>query len=200
MPKAHPRVCGEDINTTARVVKYEGSPPRMRGLCVSKSAPFPSFGLTPAHAGKIHRLLATRITTWAHPRACGEDTRHQLRISPDQGSPPRMRGRYGLGMSSWGYRGLTPAHAGKIGSVRRGVRRDQAHPRACGEDKGDTAWRCRKRGSPPRMRGLLFTIAFAGALLGSPPRMRGRFFFAVAFGPYPWLTPAHAGKITASNV
>ena len=156
---AHPRACGEYTDSTVYTFHQVGSPPRMRGLCRFLCRLSRPVRLTPAHAGTISLWIFSERPLGAHPRVCGEDTDWVCPLGAIAGSPPRIRGLYQRVRAVSDHVGLTPAHAGKIGSVRRGVRRDQAHPRACGEDKGDTAWRCRKRGSPPHMRGRYGGIA-----------------------------------------
>ena len=132
---AHPRACGENRTPLAGVHGRAGSSPRMRGKLKSTRAKFQDLGLIPAHAGKTRRPLPARFDSGAHPRACGENKRHE------KGSTQRP----------W----LIPAHAGKTWSFFRAASRVRAHPRACGENllwRGGTEVR---EGSSPRMRGKL---------------------------------------------
>ena len=69
---------------------------------------------------------------------------------------------------------LIPAHAGKTGAYSRASMMSEAHPRACGENKGVKLNLGPQQGSSPRMR-------------GKPPRTRH-----AARGRR--LIPAHAGK------
>ena len=70
--------------------------------------------------------------------------------------------------------GLIPAHAGKTrGEGEKGAR-ERAHPRACGENDGDSV--CLQFG------------------VGSSPRMRGKHSDQVAGQAGGGLIPAHAGK------
>ena len=48
---------------------------------------------------------------------------------------------------------ITPAHAGKRGTLPQGCTSQGDHPRACGEKSGDCLWNIAKKGSPPRVRG-----------------------------------------------
>ena len=111
--------------------------------------------------------------------------------------------------------GITPADAGKTQFLMLAPRRDQDHPRGCGENATLRQPIGATRGSPPRMRGKQcgdgheprhsgITPADAGKTLrlkrrvrreqGSPPRMRGK---RPLNGLKPFLrgiTPADAGK------
>ena len=90
---AHPRVCGENIPTSLRVVIRPGSSPRVRGKLQGVAAPARRAGLIPACAGKTVRRSLCRSWTTAHPRVCGEndDTGGETRAVP--GSSPRVRGK-----------------------------------------------------------------------------------------------------------
>ena len=96
------------------------------------------------------------------------------RSGPSTGSPPHMRGKADRKQRRSRSRGITPAHAGKRSwqSLRTKPARD--HPRTCGE-------------KAPRQR-LHF------AMLGSPPHMRGKVWSRARRKRPRGITPAHAGK------
>ncbi len=73
---------------------------------------------------------------------------------------------------------ITPAHAGKSHQRISINRAHRDHPRACGEK-----WRLAQIGRGKR---------------GSPPRMRGKGWLKSGEYAQPRITPAHAGKRTAS--
>ena len=146
----------------------------MRGKRAS-GVPFCAMGgLIPAHAGKTTTRLATLWTTWAHPRACGENIGQTILGDIAEGSSPRMRGKHSDRAIPRSGDGLIPAHAGK--TARQVCRQpvSRAHPRACGENSLRFDDPVRPPGSSPRMRGKL-----PGAPKGT--RLVG-------------LIPAHAGK------
>ena len=90
-----------------------------------------------------------------------------------------MRGKVCNRRIGGGYRGITPAHAGKSGRKQGSGDELQDHPRACGEKViAQAEWKA-MAGSPPRMRGKVYKI--------TPPCVPRR------------ITPAHAGKSTGGT-
>ena len=94
-----------------------------------------------------------------------------------EGSPPRMRGKHGIGQSTKRIFRITPAYAGKtlIKVMKEGAVKD--HPRVCGENNIKRLANLSKTGSPPRMRGKRSPAAVIQCKCG--------------------ITPAYAGKTTA---
>ena len=130
--------------------------------------------ITPAHAGKGMGPEAGRKQPQDHPRACGERPPAMLPLRRLKGSPPRMRGKGRQRIAAQNICGITPAHAGK------------SHPLSC------LAW-C--AGDHPRACGEKVRSACRPWLLpGSPPRMRGKVFTSAADKGTSGITPAHAGK------
>ena len=85
-----------------------------------------------------------------------------------------MRGKQRLlALKHVGY-GITPADAGKTQFFAFAPRRDQDHPRGCGEN--------------------LSTYPSWAAKSGSPPRMRGKHLHRRNDVRYTRITPADAGK------
>ena len=77
-------------------------------------------------------------------------------MTPAQaGSPPRMRGKPNDETSISAHTGITPAYAGKTQFFAFAPRRDQDHPRVCGENNPHVVGIIGQPGSPPRMRGKL---------------------------------------------
>ena len=130
--------------------------------------------ITPAHAGKSTLLCVEICLGWDHPRACGEKPVPFSAACSASGSPPRMRGK-GVDAPEICQRlGITPAHAGKSHPLSCLAWCAGDHPRACGEKKG--------------------VLMMANNKQGSPPRMRGKVFSSYSFSRSPGITPAHAGK------
>ena len=71
---AHPRVCGENIETFANLTGLCGSSPRVRGKQLSRLFRITSAGLIPACAGKTVDAVSRLSRCAAHPRVCGENT------------------------------------------------------------------------------------------------------------------------------
>ena len=145
----------------------------------------------------------------------GKDPLLFFAASAGKGSPPRMRGKACIFWPSTVFTGITPAHAGKRSTKQFFIRKEEDHPRACGEKcKNRTGIQVRL-GSPPRMRGkeetgaawrwlMRITPAHAGKSgrisgptrpgSGSPPRMRGKVLRYGRNLHRTGITPAHAGK------
>ena len=146
----------------------------MRGkeavLCVSAR----DMGITPAHAGKRKSKFVRRQQREDHPRACGEKAANFRAECGPKGSPPRMRGKGDCPSNRRFAVGITPAYAGKSGTVPRPDALNEDHPRACGEKQ--------------------FSCIVPLGVLGSPPRMRGKGWAGSPWGSISGITPAHAGK------
>ena len=137
------------------------------------------------------------------------------------GSPPRGRGKGGIGIYKTFTHGITPAWAGKsefslwvfvlcYGSPPRG--RGKAY-RAAGHctRRGITpAWAGKsrsgrhhadRRGDHPRVGGEKGVLGFCFELFqGSPPRGRGKVYFDVSATAPARITPAWAGKSRNENL
>ena len=117
----HPRVCGEKAMGMYTAVLPLGSPPRVRGKGSDRQPASSHPRITPACAGKSSQWDSVYEWRWDHPRVCGE--KHFLHPAqlPNQGSPPRVRGKVSLVFGCVGFSGITPACAGKS-STRRDMR------------------------------------------------------------------------------
>ena len=109
-----------------------------------------------------------------HPRACGENSLLDKNSALSIGSPPRMRGKPRFTHKIVGNGRITPAHAGKTNVENSKLCNHRDHPRACGENY------LYQQGQP--------------APEGSPPRMRGKPYIVAFVKPLQRITPAHAGK------
>ena len=170
----HPRVCGEKCRTGSARPAAPGSPPRMRGKGCLPSGRRGLQGITPAYAGKRHRLYSLISTSRDHPRVCGEKFDASVKEEIKAGSPPRMRGK-GIRKQTCNPRsGITPAYAGKRFDDELDQFESKDHPRVCGE----------KFVRPFLLRWCV----------GSPPRMRGKGYGATIGEDGMRITPAYAGK------
>ena len=75
---AHPRVCGENARTRARLAQLRGSSPRVRGKLEFGVFQTHSIRLIPACAGKTGDVENGTPKRWAHPRVCGENSLRRL--------------------------------------------------------------------------------------------------------------------------
>ena len=92
-PRDHPRVCGEKFPVFDVIAVKWGSPPRVRGKDDRTKAPQDAPGITPACAGKRLGRSSLLFASKDHPRVCREKLEIPAALSPEQGSPPRVRGK-----------------------------------------------------------------------------------------------------------
>ena len=129
----HPRVCGEKSSGTSSASSGTGSPPRVRGKGRPTPRPCRSPGITPACAGKRRRSARRATSAWDHPRVCGEKPSYPTFGASAEGSPPRVRGKASMRGHYLLMGRITPACAGKSGSVCYNQYGRWDHPRVCGE-------------------------------------------------------------------
>ena len=132
-----------------------GSSPRVRGKLTRAAASLQVVGLIPARAGKTPTPPSPAPSSWAHPRACGENVVWEGVGMRAPGSSPRVRGKPGPGLQEAARGGLIPARAGKTSISFAAPRCPPAHPRACGENMQQSAGAVESVGSSPRVRGKL---------------------------------------------
>ena len=113
----HPRVCGEKCWQDEFGHRHPGSPPRVRGKAFHPRAAVGAVGITPACAGKSCLLRKMFIQHQDHPRVCGEKALSIFLVRLIQGSPPRVRGKGTASPTSNDEIGITPACAGKSGTI-----------------------------------------------------------------------------------
>lgn len=129
----HPRVGGEKCPCVVLPEGSPGSPPRGRGKVQTHSQPCSNSGITPAWAGKRHRVPATRSPFWDHPRVGGEKIGGHRQCVRVWGSPPRGRGKVHVIHLPMVFRGITPAWAGKRQRYSSELQSVEDHPRMGGE-------------------------------------------------------------------
>ena len=157
-----------------------GSPPRVRGKVDCFSPFLALWGITPAYAGKRRPGPSQRFTRQDHPRVCGEKVGPVGCVSGWLGSPPRMRGKAEGKAEIARTLRITPAYAGKRIILHRDDAPSRDHPRVCGEK--------------------VMLLPGATRSPGSPPRVRGKVPFPLLPLPGLGITPACAGKSTATHI
>ena len=125
----------------------------MRGKVLLARPILAPLRITPACAGKRGPDTEKSSVVWDHPRVCGEKTPCFSTWQTRLGSPPRVRGKGGIGIYSTFTHGITPACAGKSCSGCCSCSCAGDHPRVCGEKSKEVAEYASKAGSPPRVRG-----------------------------------------------
>ena len=176
--KDHPRLCGEKLSDAVSSLLTLGSPPPMRGKDGFDYFNVKQIRITPAYAGK------------SIPAA--ECSSHPL------GSPPPMRGKVLCCGHAVHAGGITPAYAGKSPTCDFCGRGTWDHPRLCGEKKDIFNSSSSRLGSPPPMRGKVWSkTRCVDDIYGSPPPMRGKGELSCLFFFQKRITPAYAGKRNA---
>ena len=146
-------MCGENPDALILHGVPAGSPPRVRGKQSGTPRRIYAVGITPACAGKTDSGRNSTPLQRDHPRVCGENSTCAAIASGVRGSPPRVRGKQHLRRDSLGREGITPACAGKTSRRPWASCRSRDHPRVCGENPHGAHAKCRRKGSPPRVRG-----------------------------------------------
>ena len=109
-----------------------------------------------------------------HPRMCGEKADNGFLRDFHSGSPPHVRGKVKAGTKFELWGGITPACAGKSGSLRVIGASIWDHPRMCGEKATFLSLRYLRMGSPPHVRGKGQTIAAGDVVDGITPACAGK--------------------------
>ena len=152
-PRAHPRVCGENVGLKPRRVALGGSSPRVRGKQMFKPEVDRRARLIPACAGKTRTPHGIVAEYRAHPRVCGENSRDPSGSCRGVGSSPRVRGKPRCSRVNTVNTGLIPACAGKTTALQMRFLVLWAHPRVCGENSWAARTSVTFAGSSPRVRG-----------------------------------------------
>ena len=152
--KDHPRVGGEKAATFRAVCGPKGSPPRGRGKACGRAAP--------------------RAQKGDHPRVGGEKVCAGLGMRKTMGSPPRWRGKDEIDIVVQVPSGITPALAGKSGSLCPQDRSRGDHPRVGGEKQRMPVRTDKRMGSPPRWRGKAIMPGTWSSSYGITPALAGK--------------------------
>ena len=188
-------MCGEKHYSCAPNSQNRGSPPRVRGKDFCRLYACQRVGITPACAGKSFPAPRSALSEWDHPRVCGEKLTSFLSVIIPKGSPPRVRGKVARASAATTARGITPACAGKSAPWAKQKGGVGDHPRVCGEKAFHLIFPPLSWGSPPRVRGKVFSPALWMPLPKDHPRVCGeKLSGATRKFMRTRITPACAGK------
>lgn len=178
---------GEKFVDESHFYKNLGSPPHGRGKELSTLPVIFLFRITPALAGKSGRSHHLGQHVRDHPRMGGEKISMSSTVFFWQGSPPRGRGKVHCNGAEGVGRGITPALAGKRGKcgVKLAVVKD--HPRVGGEKSRLQSLAERRVGSPPRWRGKAFLLRRAFRVAGITPAWAGKSSASQPWSPPLWM-------------
>ena len=198
---AHPRRCGEHDGEPVALNEIPGSSPQVRGTSPLRSLALRAHGLIPAGAGNISgRRVPPDAYPGSSPQVRGTSTRPgrtsrapglipagagNMSISTSSsssrsGSSPQVRGTCRTRCRRRGRRRLIPAGAGNMRRERDGHGVGGAHPRRCGEHRGQGAGQEGQQGSSPQVRGTCPPNVIAAAPAWAHPRRCGEH----PVGPY----------------
>ena len=151
----HPRVCGEQIDTSDEIESVYGSSPRVRGTADETGAMAEASRFIPACAGNRGVWGANGPPITVHPRVCGEQQCAPVRRRARHGSSPRVRGTALHIREFPEFCRFIPACAGNShrSPDRSHVR--PVHPRVCGEQLRRGSDVAVHPGSSPRVRGTV---------------------------------------------
>ena len=129
----HPRRCGEHDLLYVAMSPVLGSSPQVRGAPATGGTTDACTGIIPAGAGSTTGCGVDQISSWDHPRRCGEHMIHFGQVDSLKGSSPQVRGALALDE-------LNPDVVGD-------------HPRRCGEHEIARTALADSGGSSPQVRG-----------------------------------------------
>ena len=89
----HPRVCGENSDSSPATNQPCGTSPRMRGKQTILRLVLRTVRNIPAYAGKTTPDSKLGGYVSEHPRVCGENQSRCLKLLGPCGTSPRMRGK-----------------------------------------------------------------------------------------------------------
>ena len=152
----------------------DGSPPRLWGKPLLRSATARRERFTPTPVGKTQEAAEERFSVSVHPHACGENTPHNFGVPQILGSPPRLWGKLGQGSPPTHFTRFTPTPVGKTTDYPAADYGREVHPHACGENQCSGSLASHGSGSPPRLWGKHPRSKHPKYGGGSPPRLWGK--------------------------
>ena len=167
-----PRVRGL-LHLISHSITPLGSPPRVRGLPRRLSSRRLSSGITPRVCGDYLARSTAELLVLGSPRVCGDYQTSISRPRARMGSPPRVRGLPRLTTRHSATPRITPACAGTTTGPAPRPTEAWDHPRVCGDYGTHLPTTPAPRGSPPRVRGLLYPSGRNTVEIGITPACAG---------------------------
>ncbi len=150
----NPRVRGAYYRSDMIAGRWQGEPPRARGLRIPPCRRWSYRGRTPACAGPTSARSPRPRPPRENPRVRGAYAHIDVIGKPKGGEPPRARGLPSWLRSGPAGRGRTPACAGPTQSRRQRTAAVQENPRVRGAYRIIKLASTGILGEPPRARGL----------------------------------------------
>ncbi len=156
-----PRVCGERLDSVAKLAMLSGSAPRVRGTGWQEQAMAQRVRFSPACAGNGCCGQASSRRAPVQPRVCGERGARTMPARVTDGSAPRVRGTASPVTANPAARRFSPACAGNGDRARSHPLDAAVQPRVCGERHAIGKKHVPACGSAPRVRGTDFLKSFS---------------------------------------
>ena len=153
LTSVQPRVGGEQLGVSSRVVPGRGSAPRGRGTAGPARLHAQARRFSPAWAGNRSRWTPTRRCNPVQPRVGGEQVFRLFRSRTSDGSAPRGRGTVETGLRAILGGRFSPAWAGNSHVGHASPALAAVQPRVGGEQVICPPGRRTGTGSAPRGRG-----------------------------------------------
>ena len=154
-PGIIPAHAGFTPGRPSQILPFSGSSPHTRGLQVLPTEEPPELRIIPAHAGFTNYDLLVRVGAEDHPRMRGVYGLTVTSVTATRGSSPHARGLRGPEVGARREFRIIPACAGFTpGRIPRHYMRED-HPRMRGVYRHRTRDSSSPRGSSPHARGLL---------------------------------------------
>ena len=125
---------------------------------------------------------------------CGEKSAPRITSPVSWGSPPHVRGKGFCAVEIHCCCGITPACAGKSGTVGAVGNAIGDHPRMCGEKAAFQRLHLAMLGSPPHVRGKDLQRPRQHRGTGITPACAGKRFFSGLVSRVPWDHPRMCGE------
>ena len=176
----YPRVCGGNHGGSAKITKYRGLSPRVRGKRGQRFDAARERGSIPACAGETSPEFSGRARRRVYPRVCGGNWRDEAPVTRVRGLSPRVRGKLSAFPLSGRNRRSIPACAGET-HCPAGIGLPCAvYPRVCGGNATPIAIALNDNGLSPRVRGKRCGNSYPSAGRGSIPACAGETEFPLS--------------------
>ena len=171
-----------------------GSSPLVRGARTRLTSASAEPRIIPARAGSTSGSSNQRLSSWDHPRSCGEHSGIASCIWRVTGSSPLERGALEGRLAQQRIPGIIPARAGSTSATTRRFRRPGDHPRSCGEHQPTMCARSLQTGSSPLVRGAPTSPCVAPTRHRIIPARAGSTGGSASSEPAAWDHPRSCGE------
>ena len=195
----YPRVCGGTLTNYRPFYALDGLSPRVRGNHVRLGTQQAKSGSIPACAGEPGPAGRRTHICGVYPRVCGGTARTVPTTGNAMGLSPRVRGNLPLPPLPPAAGRSIPACAGEPPMASPSSCRSRVYPRVCGGTPSFRAFRWRRCGLSPRVRGNQATVSPNPLPARSIPACAGEPGKATVFKAMDPVYPRVCGGTQPSN-